>query len=158
MKFENVFLLICVYPFVLLMYFLLKNEATPQKGLYYGVTLNKEQAKELEVGQITKIYNKQMRRYLCFFYSLCKSQYEVKAVKSRKGLEAEHRAACRNKERRKCAEGKIYLVCSPLHYQRRHFCVGNCKSLWRTAGGAWHYRRQRWTCNPVFLYGSGVDG
>lgn len=64
MKFENVFLLICVYPFVLLMYFLLKNEATPQKGLYYGVTLNKEQAKELEVGQITKIYNKQMRRYL----------------------------------------------------------------------------------------------
>lgn len=64
MRFENAILLICVYPFVLLMYFLLKNEATPKKGLYYGVTLTREQAKELEAEHITKAYNKQMRQYL----------------------------------------------------------------------------------------------
>ena len=54
-------LLGCVYPFVLFMYVLLKNELAPKKGLWYGVTLTKEQAAAPEVEQITKNYQKQMR-------------------------------------------------------------------------------------------------
>lgn len=52
---------VCMYPFVFLMYFILKNEATPKKNLYFGITLNKEQAETPEVAEITKAYNKQMR-------------------------------------------------------------------------------------------------
>ena len=53
---------ICMYPFVMIMYGMLKGEASPKKGRYFGVTLNKEQAKALEVAEITKRYNKQMNR------------------------------------------------------------------------------------------------
>ena len=59
-----IILLVCVYPFVLLMYFLIKNESVPKKGLYYGVSLTKEQAGTLEVEQVTKEYNGQMRKSL----------------------------------------------------------------------------------------------
>lgn len=55
---------ICMYPFVMIMYASLRSEATPKKGLYYGVTLNKDQAKAPEVAEITKRYNKQMNRNL----------------------------------------------------------------------------------------------
>ena len=53
---------ICMYPFVMIMYGMLTGEASPKKGLYYGVTLNKEQAKAPEIAEITKRYNKQMNR------------------------------------------------------------------------------------------------
>ena len=53
---------ICMYPFVMIMYGMLKGEASPKKGRYFGVTLNKEQAKAPEVAEITKRYNKQMNR------------------------------------------------------------------------------------------------
>ena len=52
---------ICMYPFVFLMYFFLKNEATPKKNIYFGITLNKEQASVPEVAQITATYNRQMK-------------------------------------------------------------------------------------------------
>lgn len=52
---------VCMYPFVFLMYFFLKNEATPKKNIYFGITLNKEQAAVPEVAQITATYNKQMK-------------------------------------------------------------------------------------------------
>lgn len=55
---------ICMYPFVLIMYAMLKSEATPKKGMYYGVTLTKEQAKAPEIAEISKRYNKQMNRNL----------------------------------------------------------------------------------------------
>lgn len=52
---------VCMYPFVFLMYFLLKNEATPKRNLYFGITLDKEQAGTPKVVEITKTYHKQMR-------------------------------------------------------------------------------------------------
>lgn len=57
----NIILLVCVYPFVLFMYVLLKNMLTPKKGLWYGVSLTKEQADTPEVAKIAKTYNRQMR-------------------------------------------------------------------------------------------------
>lgn len=60
----NIILLVCVYPFVLFMYVLLKNQLTPRKGLWYGVSLTKEQADTPEVEQVTKKYNKEMRNNL----------------------------------------------------------------------------------------------
>lgn len=53
-------LVVCLYPFVLIMYALLKNDAAPKKDLYFGVKLNKEQQKTPEVEAICKAYNKQM--------------------------------------------------------------------------------------------------
>lgn len=61
MNVSNIILIVCLYPFVLLMYVLLKNEATPKKKMYYGVTLTKEQQKTPEAEQIAKEYQKQMR-------------------------------------------------------------------------------------------------
>lgn len=58
---SQIVLVLCVYPFVLLMYFLLKNEAVPKKGMYYGVFLTKENAQAPEVEQIVHGYNRQMR-------------------------------------------------------------------------------------------------
>lgn len=57
-------LCVCLYPFVLLMYVLLKNEAEPKKGIYYGVTIPKEYRSEPEVKKITEVYQKQMKRSL----------------------------------------------------------------------------------------------
>lgn len=54
-------LVLCVYPCVLFMYFFVKNDATPENGLYFGVTLNKDQAAAPEVQQIMSSYKKQMR-------------------------------------------------------------------------------------------------
>ncbi len=64
MNVTNLILILCLYPFVLLMYALVKNEATPKKGIYYGVTLKQEQQKAPEVECITKEYKIQMRRGL----------------------------------------------------------------------------------------------
>ena len=61
---------ICMYPFVLIMYAMLKSEATPKKGMYYGVTLTKEQAKAPEIEEISKRYNKQMNRSLLWLIVL----------------------------------------------------------------------------------------
>lgn len=57
-------LLLCVYPFVLFMYFLLKNEGVPKRGIYYGVSLTKENAQDPEIERITGEYNRQMRQTL----------------------------------------------------------------------------------------------
>lgn len=59
----NIILIVCMYPFVFMMYFLLKNDAMDKKGCF-GVRLDKEQQKTPEVEQITKAYGKQMNRIL----------------------------------------------------------------------------------------------
>ncbi len=64
MNMTGLILIILLYPFVFLMYALLKNEATPKSGLYYGVRLQKEQRKAEEVLQISQDYQKQMRKWL----------------------------------------------------------------------------------------------
>lgn len=59
-------LILCIslYPFVLLMYVLIKNEAQSSKGIYFGVTVPKEHRKDPEIEEITEAYNKQMKRWL----------------------------------------------------------------------------------------------
>lgn len=52
---------VCVYPFLFIMYFLVKNEGGVQKSGCFGVTLTKENMKEPEAVKIIKEYNKQMR-------------------------------------------------------------------------------------------------
>ena len=64
MNIMGLILVIILYPFVLLMYFLLKNDATPKKNMYFGVTLDKEQKKDEDVDRIVKEYDKQMKKYL----------------------------------------------------------------------------------------------
>lgn len=63
MNVTGLILTICLYPFILIMYVLLKNEAEPKNGLYYGVTLKKEERKDEAVEEISKTYKKQMKRY-----------------------------------------------------------------------------------------------
>ena len=58
----NLIMVVCLYPFVLIMYALLKNDAAPKKDWYFGVKLTKEQQKAPEVEEICKGYNKQMNR------------------------------------------------------------------------------------------------
>ncbi len=57
-------LCICMYPFVLLMYVLLKNEAHSGKGIEFGVMVPKEYRKEPELAEITAVYNRQMKKIL----------------------------------------------------------------------------------------------
>ena len=64
MNIMGLFLIIILYPSILLMYFLLKNDATPKKNVYFGVTLDKEQKKDADVIQIVTEYNRQMKKYL----------------------------------------------------------------------------------------------
>ncbi|MBQ8822603.1 MAG: hypothetical protein IJZ82_08175 [Lachnospiraceae bacterium] len=64
MNFIALFLVIMLYPFILLMYFLLKNDATPKKNIYFGVTIDKEHKKDPDVEQIVEKYNKRMKHYL----------------------------------------------------------------------------------------------
>lgn len=64
MNFMALFLLIMLYPFVLLMYFLLKNDATPKKNVYFGVTIDKEHTKDEDVKKIVERYHKRMKHYL----------------------------------------------------------------------------------------------
>lgn len=59
----NLIMVVCLYPFVLIMYALLKNDAAPKKDWYFGVKLTKEQQKTPEVEEICKTYNKQMRHW-----------------------------------------------------------------------------------------------
>ena len=64
MSVTGLILCVCLYPFVLIMYVLVKNEAESKNGIYYGVTIPKEFRKEPEIEEITTIYNKQMKRSL----------------------------------------------------------------------------------------------
>ncbi len=59
-------LILCIslYPFVLIMYVLIKNEAQSSKGIYFGVTVPKEHRKDPEIGEITAVYNRQMKHCL----------------------------------------------------------------------------------------------
>nr|MBQ8252477.1 hypothetical protein [Lachnospiraceae bacterium] len=57
-------LCICLYPFVLIMYVLLKNEAEAKNGIYFGVTIPKEYRKAEELERIKECYQKQMKRSL----------------------------------------------------------------------------------------------
>ncbi len=59
----NLIMVVCLYPFVLIMYALLKNDAAPKKDWYFGVKLTKEQQKTTEVEEVCKTYNKQMRNW-----------------------------------------------------------------------------------------------
>ena len=59
----NLIMVVCLYPFVLIMYALLKNDAAPKKDWYFGVKLTKEQQKASEVEEICKTFNKQMRNW-----------------------------------------------------------------------------------------------
>ncbi len=64
MSVGGLILVICLYPFVFLMYFLLKNDGLSKKNGRFGVSLKKEQQKAPEVEQIVAEYSKQMRRIL----------------------------------------------------------------------------------------------
>ncbi len=57
---EGLILTFCMYPFIFIMFGLLKMESAPKKGLYFGVKLTGEQVKAPEVEAIVKKYNKQM--------------------------------------------------------------------------------------------------
>ena len=59
----NLIMVVCLYPFVLIMYALLKNDAAPKKDWYFGVKLTKEQQKAPEVEEVCNTYNKQMRNW-----------------------------------------------------------------------------------------------
>lgn len=63
---EKMILLFCIYPFLFIMYFLLKNECAPKKGYCFGVFLTGEQRKEPEVEQIIAGYYKEMRLLFVF--------------------------------------------------------------------------------------------
>ncbi|MBQ9140865.1 MAG: hypothetical protein IJX63_03625 [Lachnospiraceae bacterium] len=60
----NLILLVCMYPFIFIMFFLLKNDGMDKKKGRFGVILNAEQQKAPEVEQITKEYGKQMNKLL----------------------------------------------------------------------------------------------
>lgn len=61
----SIILVVSMYPFILIMYFGLKSEGhEPRKGVYYGVSLDKEQAKAPEIQQITTEYNQLMKKFL----------------------------------------------------------------------------------------------
>ncbi|MBE5881602.1 MAG: hypothetical protein E7289_04800 [Lachnospiraceae bacterium] len=64
MSVTGLILTICLYPFILIMYVLLKNDAEPKNGLYYGVKLQKEYRKDEAVEEISAVYKKQMKRCL----------------------------------------------------------------------------------------------
>ncbi len=64
MSVTGLILCVCLYPFVLIMYVLVKNEAESKNGIYYGVTLPKEHRREPEVEAVTREYQKQMKRSL----------------------------------------------------------------------------------------------
>lgn len=60
----SLILCICMYPFVLIMYVLLKNEAEAKNGVYFGVTVPKEHRSAPEIKEISAVYYKQMKRSL----------------------------------------------------------------------------------------------
>ena len=65
MNILNLIFVIVMYPIVFAFYFCLKKEGhEPRKGIYYGVSLNKEQAKDEALAEITNTYQKQMKGFL----------------------------------------------------------------------------------------------
>ena len=61
----SIILVVSLYPFIPILYFLLKHEGNnPRKGVYFGVSLDKEQAKISELQHITTEYNRQMKMFL----------------------------------------------------------------------------------------------
>lgn len=57
-------ILLCTYPAILFMYLFIKMGAGPKKGVYFGVTLTSEQAKEQRVKEVTDCYHKEMKTWL----------------------------------------------------------------------------------------------
>ncbi len=60
----NIFMVLCLYPFILIMYVLVKNEAMDKDKLLFGVTLTKEQFADATVQAVEKSYRRQMRMWL----------------------------------------------------------------------------------------------
>ncbi len=56
----------CMYPFIFLMYFLIKNEGKPRQNTFYGVELNEEQRKQVKIDEVTAEYNRGMRGIMWF--------------------------------------------------------------------------------------------
>lgn len=56
----NIIMAVCMYPFIFIMYLLLKFESKKGKGCYFGVTMTDAQAEEAGIEQIMKSYNKHM--------------------------------------------------------------------------------------------------
>lgn len=64
MNWTVLIILLCTYPAILFMYFFVKMDATPKKGVHFGVTLTSELAKEQKVKAVTESYHKEMKRML----------------------------------------------------------------------------------------------
>lgn len=64
MNWTVMILLLCLYPAILFVYFFVKMGATPKKGVYFGVTLTSELAKEQKVKAVTESYHKEMKKWL----------------------------------------------------------------------------------------------
>lgn len=56
----KIIMTVCLYPVVFLMYFLLKNEGQPKKGMAFGAMLTGSRLQEPEVVEVVKAYNRQM--------------------------------------------------------------------------------------------------
>lgn len=58
-------LFICImYPMILFVYLFVKMGAEPKKGVYFGVSLTAEQAREQKVKEVSQKYYKEMKRWL----------------------------------------------------------------------------------------------
>ena len=62
MNVTGLILTICVYPFVMIMFFLLKNEMAPKRGIYCGVKLTKENVQTPEAENILADFRRSMKR------------------------------------------------------------------------------------------------
>lgn len=62
MNVAGLILTICVYPFVAIMFFILKNELAPKHGIYCGVRLTKENAQTPEVERIIADCSRSLKR------------------------------------------------------------------------------------------------
>lgn len=62
MNVTGLILTIIVYPFVAIMFFILKNELAPKRGIYCGVRLTKENAQTPEVERIIADCSRSMKR------------------------------------------------------------------------------------------------
>lgn len=62
MNVTGLILTICVYPFVMIMFFLVKNEMVPKRGIYCGVKLTKENVQTPEVEKILADFHRSMKR------------------------------------------------------------------------------------------------
>lgn len=58
----KIIMTVCLYPIVFLMYFLIKNEGQPKKGMVFGAKLTSSRQQEPEVAEVVKAYNRQMNR------------------------------------------------------------------------------------------------